>query len=663
MTDITTAGVRDGAHAIDDLFYRDDYTPIVADDLMLEEVVRGADLPSLLVALAAVTHDMSILRPGLRPPMQAGDIGVPLQGGLTEAQQHEAREVALEALKRVRDEKLTSVGTLTDDEVQAIVTYVTNDGNPAYAPMLLHEVDVAPGYSGKPTWTLDEIAEQGQDFSVAVFGAGASGMAAGYRLKQAGVPFVVFEKDHNVGGTWWKNTYPGVRLDTPTYGYSFSFAQRTDWPRQFALGGEIDDYMREVVRRSGLDQHIEFGTEVVRSTWNESTGMWDVLTRTHDGTERVRSFNAIMPAVGQLDRPKFPDVPGRDTFAGAQMHSAEWDHSVDYRDKRVAVIGTGASAYQIVPAIVDEVESLTVFQRSSPWMLPTPSYYDDMTTSFQWLIDHLPSYGQWFRFWVLWGSTEGRAHTVIAEPGWDKPGSVSATNERVREALIELVREQYTIKPELVDKVIPDYPPGAKRMLRDNGVWAYALQRPQTTLVTDGIARITPTSIVTHDGTEHEVDIIVYATGFLASEFLEPLEFIGRDGVNLHEYWGGDAKAYLGISVPNFPNMFIVSGPNTGHVVNGSLFLMVECAVEYALEAIKGLVERRETAIDLKQPALDEFVEKLDAASATKSWGRKGVNTWYQNKFGRVSQIWPFTVLDYWERTRTPDLDKYEVIA
>lgn len=663
MTNSSTEAVQaPGEAVVDDLYWREKYEGITEDDAFLRSVVEHSDLPALMVALATVTRDFSLLREDLRPAQHPADItGLP-HGGMDPEQQGRARDLAFAALKRVRDENLTGVGTLTEAQARNLLTWITNAANPEYHPMLMHDMALVEGQGGKPKWNFRDIAV-GRDFSVAVIGSGVSGMAAAYRLKQAGVPYTVFEKGHTVGGTWWKNTYPGVRLDTPNYAYSFSFAQRDDWPQQFSQGPEIYEYTRQVAERGGILENIEFNTEVTSADYDEATGLWNVDTIDAGGRPVTRRFNAVITAVGQLDRPKYPDVAGRESFAGIQMHSAEWDNGVDVTGKRVAVIGTGASAYQIVPAIVDQVSALTVFQRSSPWMLPTKGYYDDMPDSVQWLVRKLPHYGQWLRFWQHWLGVEGRQHTAVAEPGWNKPGSVSAVNEKVRRELTELLARQYQDRPDLLAKVTPNYIVGGKRMLRDNGVWAESLKKSQTTLVTEGLERMVPEGIVTKDGVLHEVDIIVYATGFQASEFLEPLQITGRQGLDLHEYWGGDAKAFAGITVPNFPNLFMVTGPNTGHVVNGSLYSMIEYGVEYILEAIRIILENDLKGLDLKQEVLDGFIEKLDAASATKAWGHPSVQTWYKNRFGRVSQIWPFRVVDFWKITRAVNLHDYNRLA
>ncbi|NVM98124.1 NAD(P)/FAD-dependent oxidoreductase [Arthrobacter sp. SDTb3-6] len=646
---------------VDDLYWREEYSPITEDDAFLRRVAETADLPALMIALAAVTGDYSMLRQELRPPQPPVDtVGTP-HGGMDEAQRQTARELAFEALRQVRDNALTRANVLSDEQATTILDWLTNGANPDYHPMLMHDMALVPQHNGAPRWNAAEVAPE-RNFTVAIIGSGVAGMAAAYRMRQAGIPYTVFEKGNEVGGTWWKNTYPGVRLDTPNYAYSFSFAQRDDWPQQFSEGREILEYTRTVARRSGITENIQMNTDVLGATWNAGDSLWELETM-RDGVREVRRFSSVLSAVGQLDRPKVPQTPGRESFAGVQVHSAEWDPAIDLRGKRVAVIGSGASAYQIVPAIVDEVAELKVFQRSSPWMLPTPFYYEDMPETVMWLAEHLPQYGQWLRFWQHWLGVEGRQHTTAADPAWTTPGSVSAVNERVRQQLMELLKVQYSDRPDLLAKVTPDYIVGGKRMLRDNGVWSASLKKPQTSLITNGLAGIRPEGIVDGTGTLHELDVIIYATGFQASEFLEPLKVTGLEGRDLHEYWAGNATAYAGITVPGFPNFFIVSGPNTGHVVNGSLFSMIEYGLSYILDAMHIVLRSGIVALDLKQEALERFVETIDAANAQKAWGHPDVQTWYKNKFGRVSQIWPLPVLEYWNVTRAVKLEDYEIVT
>ncbi len=653
----------DGRIAFDDLYWRDEYEAITEDDDALEEIVAKADLPSLLVAVAAVTGDTSILDEDLRPPLIPVDtIGLP-HTGMSEEAQRKARAVALAGLQRIRDERLTRVGRLSEEQVRELLVYLSNgNDSPEWLGLLTHELDLAPSKGAAPAWSFPEAAA-GRDFRVLIVGAGLSGIAAAHRLSQAGIPFTIIEASHRVSGTWWKNHYPGVRLDTPTYGYSYSFAQRPDWPHQFAEGHEVRDYLQSVAELAGVQDVVEFRTALTRAVWNEDSGTWSATTRDESGGERTREFNAIVTAVGQLDHPHIPDFPDREKFAGAQMHSQEWDHSVDLRGKRVAVVGTGASAYQIVPALVDEVSEMHVFQRSAPWMLPAPTYHDETTEAFRWLVRKVPYYGQWFRLWVTLLGIDGRIHTVTAEEGWEgAPLSVSATNQKVREEIIARLAEQLRDRPEMVERMTPHYPPGAKRMLRDNGVWSYALTRPQTDLVSSEIDRFTETGVITKDGTEIELDAVIYATGFRPSDYLDPIEIVGRGGVEIHDYWGGDAKGFAGITVPGFPNLFMLLGPNTGGVVAGGLFFMIERAVEYTIKAVKLLLDEGATALDLTQEALDAHVAWVDAENYRMAWGQPYVRTWYQNSTGRVSQVWPFPITEYWRITETVDRDDYELL-
>lgn len=652
---------REGTDQFDDLYWESRSEVIVEDDAFLEEIVTNAELPVLLAAIAAVLRDTTFLRAELAPPLTPMDTEPHPHCGMTADQQKEASALALAGLKEMREKKIDSVDMLPDATAREILNYLTG-GRDEWANMLTHELDIAEGKGGRPAWDFNEVAK-GREFSTLIVGAGVGGIAAAYRYGRAGVPFVLIEASATVGGTWAKNTYPGVRLDTPTFGYSYSFAQRGDWPNQFARGGEILDYLRDVADRAGITNEIEFSTRLVRLRWDEEARLWEATTRGADGAEQVRRFSAIVSAIGQLDRPNIPEIAGAQLYRGVAMHTQEWDHDVDLAGKRVAVIGTGASAYQVVPAIVDEVDSLVIFQRSAPWMLPAPNYHHPVTDAFTWLRRKVPHYAQWYRLWVILTGIPGRAHTVTAQENWPgAPLSISPKNQELREYLIARVEEQLEGKPELLEHAIPSYPPGAKRMLRDNKVWAAALRSEKTTLVTAGIERFTEKGVVDGAGQEHEADVVVYATGFKPSDYLDGVEVIGRDGREIHEFWDGDARAYNGITVPGFPNFFLVYGPNVGGVVAGSLHFMLERAVEYSLSAVYEILSRGIAAIDVRPEALDRFVAWVDEGNRKMAWGQPYVRTWYQNKNGRVSQIWPYTNVEYWDITESVNEDDYDFL-
>lgn len=399
---------------------------------------------------------------------------------------------------------------------------------------------------------IDDIAPD-RPFREAVIGAGMSGILSACRLQQAGIDFTVFEKGREVGGTWLENAYPGCRLDTPNFAYSYSFAQNPYWPHEFSERDAILAYYTTLASRLGVRDRILLETEVLSVIYDDSRRRWTLTSRNALGEVTEEAFEAVISAVGQLNRPKYPDIPGQDQFTGDSWHTAEWNDDVDLAGKRVGVVGTGASAYQVVPAILSRVASLSVFQRNPPWMLPTPTYYDPISAAHQWLLASLPYYSTWHRFFQVWASVAGRWDLVRVDPGFTHPVSISAGNEALRQSLLRHLEKRYADRPDLLASQTPTYPPGAKRMLRDNGVWSAALKDPRTVLETQPIDSVTSSGIRMQDGSEHELDAIIYATGFRASEFLMPMRVVGESGRELHEWWEGDARAYLGSSTPASP--------------------------------------------------------------------------------------------------------------
>jgi 4-hydroxyacetophenone monooxygenase len=634
--------------------------PITETDDEIRSFLEQAEVPPLLPALAYLTGELSLLRDELRPEPLL--IGLP-QGGLSEDQQAQVRALALDALVGFRDNGCRPAPLPTDTQLLQIMEFAVGGADMAqYLPLLEEELAFRGEDRRAPTWHKDDAAPD-VPFEVVVIGAGMSGLLAGHRLQQAGVPFVIVEKDADVGGTWLENTYPGCRVDNPNHNYSYSFAQRHDWPLHFSTQDVLLDYFRRCAEVLGLGEHIRFRTEVVSATWSDDDLAWAVCTRGADGQEATIRANAVISAVGQLNRPLLPDIPGRGSFAGRTFHSARWDDSVDLGGARVAVIGTGASAVQFIPEIAPVAGELLVFQRTPPWLGDTPDYHDRVAPGLQWLYAHVPSYSEWNRFWIFWKMGDGVLEGVRVDPAWEpKDASVSAANDFVRMMLTEYFNTQFADRPDLLATVVPTYPPGAKRMLRDNGVWAGALTRDNVKLVTDSIREITPAGIVTSDGEEHAVDVIIYGTGFQASKFLTPMTVKGRGGIDLHEQWHGDARAYLGITIPGFPNLFCLYGPNTNIVINGSIIYFSECGVRYVLGCIGSLLSNHHAALDVRNDVFAKFNERVDDENAAMAWGCSDVSSWYKNEQGHVAQNWPFTLLEYWQRTLAPDPAEYEFL-
>jgi 4-hydroxyacetophenone monooxygenase len=420
------------------------------------------------------------------------------------------------------------------------------------------------------------------------------------------------------------------------------------------------DYFRRVADKHQLRRHIRFETTLEEAVFDEARARWRVEIRTADGAKETLEANALITAVGQLNRPRRPDIPGAESFAGPSFHSAEWRHDVDLAGKRVAVIGTGASAFQFVPEIAPKVAHLSVFQRTPPWPLPGPTYHDDVPEGKKWLLEHVPYYDKWYRFWLFWMLTDGFYAAVQADPGWrGDAGAVSEANAAMRALATEALHAQARDRPDLLEKVTPAYPLGGKRALIDNGVWLAALRRDNVDLVTEPIDRITPAGVVTRVGREHPADVLIYGTGFHASRFLWPMRIVGRGGVDLNEAWNGDARAYLGMTTPGFPNLFMIYGPNTNIVVNGSIVFFSECSVRYIVGALKLMAERGADTLEVRRDVHDAFNVKVDKANALMAWGTPGVTSWYKNATGRVSQNWPFPLVDYWNATVAPNPDDF----
>ena len=628
--------------------------PLTADDETIRKALDDAFLPALLPALAQATGDFSLLREDLRPP---GSPLAMLQGGMSEDQQSAARDVAFDALKVLRDGGANAEQRPIEDDVRRIHQWMTaSPASEDYIPLLVEELAPSGQDPRAPTWQADADTK----FLTVIIGAGMSGIVAGTRLKQAGVPFVIIEKNADVGGTWLENTYPGARVDVSNAFYSYSFAQKIDWPNSFSPQEVLLDYFRECADEAGIREHIRFNTEVLSARFDEERCIWSVRLCSADGSEETIDAEALVSAVGQLNQPKMPDIPGVESFEGPSFHSARWDHSVDLKGKRVAVIGTGASAAQFVPLIAKEVDRLHVFQRTPAWFFPVPNYHEETPAGLQWLFRHVPHYMHWYRFWLFWTTSDGLLASAMVDEDWEPNGlSVGAANDQLRQLLTMSLKAQYAERPDLLEKTLPTYPPAAKRILLDNGSWPQALQRDNVELITDGIKEITPEGVVTEAGALVKVDVIIYGTGFHASEFLMPMEIVGRNGVTLTEQWDGDARAYLGITVPNFPNFFLLYGPNTNIVVNGSIIYFSECEVQYVLGCLRMLVKDGRRAMDCKQDVHDAYNERIDAANLQRAWGAADVNSWYKNDRGRVTQNWPFNLLDYWQQTREPDPADY----
>lgn len=627
------------------------FQPIADSDDDVRKLVADAAIPPLLASVAHLTGDLSILTEGLRP-----DLARLLEpdNGYSADQLETARNLASGALIAYRDRGSLPAPPPTLEQQRAIMDFLAGGkADDELVPLYREELALDGTDHRAPSWSKVEVAGD-REFVVGIIGAGMSGIVAAHRLRQAGVDVIMFEKNNDVGGTWFENTYPGCRVDVANHFYSYSFAQTGHWPQFFSQRPVLLDYFRSCVEQFGLRELIRFNHEVLGSEWEPANGTWKIRTRSN-GVESTTSVHALISATGQLNQPLMPDIEGIGTFTGPAFHSARWDAAVDLVDKNVVVIGTGASAVQFIPSVAEQAASLTVFQRTPPWLLPVPQYQDDLPDGLRWLLNHVPQFARWDRLWIVVRTQEGLLPLTEVDPDWPvSEQSVGPMNDFLRQMLTAAYVDLFPDES-IRSKVIPAYPPVAKRVVLDNGSYARALQRPNVRLETTGIERITSTGVRTVDGVEHHADVIIYGTGFQASKFLTPMTVKGEGGVDLHERWAGDARAYLGIVVPEFPNFFMMYGPNTNIVINGSIIYYSECEANFIVDSVRMLLESKKKSMVCRPEVHDAYNVLIDEGNRKRAWGASKVNSWYKNEHGRVAQNWPFNMIEYWKRTRSPN--------
>ncbi|KAA1421875.1 SidA/IucD/PvdA family monooxygenase [Nocardioides humilatus] len=618
----------------------------------LAAALEEANIPTLLLVLAHLTGDDKWLaepyRPQRGPVLDDND-----SGSLPIEIQEEIRAAALRVILD-QEEGLLSERPLSPDQVTRMLGIaLVEDIDEAYGELLAEELGVV-------SRDVEVPQQRVPGFGVLIIGAGLSGIALAIKLKRTGVPFTILEKNHEIGGTWWENVYPGCGVDTPSHLYSFSFEPNGEWSRFFAKRPEVHRYLARLVDKYGIRDSIRFGHEVLSAEFDDASSTWSVEVADEEGRRTTLTTPVLATGVGMVNRPSIPTVTGAETFAGPIMHTAEWDTDVDYEGKTVAVIGTGASAMQLVPSIAGVAAKVVVFQRSKQWAVPHPNYHRDVPAGVLYLMKRLPLYTRWYRLRAFWNFSDRLHSSLRIDPEWTNPEqSINEQNERHRVFLTKYIKDELGDREDLYEACIPEYPPYGKRPLLDNG-WFRTVQRDDVELVTDGVREITPTGVVTDDGTVHEADIVVWATGFKALQFLWPMEIRGRSGASLAEQWGHhDARAHLGVTVPDFPNLFILNGPNTNAGHGGSAILACEFQVRYIMQGIALLAGGEVDQLEVTEQAFWDYNHELDEELDKCIWSHPGMTTWYRNEAGRIVVSSPWTYLDSWNRMRVLDPADY----
>ncbi|MGH3970215.1 MAG: flavin-containing monooxygenase [Mycobacterium sp.] len=524
-------------------------------------------------------------------------------------------------------------------------------------PMLLEQ----GGFHG-PCSVLPRSVSITSTTNIAIVGCGLAGISAAIAAAGAGVGYEIYERNPEVGGTWLTTTYPGIGVDTPSTYYSLSCELNPDWSSYYPMGWEYQSYLQAVADKYQIRDHTRFNTEVEALWWDDEQQRWQIHARSADGTRAVSHATVVITAAGYLNRPRFPDFDGRETFAGISIHSAQWDPELDMTGKRVAVVGAGCTAVQIVDSVVDDVAHLTVFQRQPHWVAPRRRPSDDVPDYHRWLARHVPYYAKWIRLKSYWSTADNNYPVIQVDPEWAASHlSISPANDVLLKYCLDYIDRTFGAGSELAKKVTPDFAPYGKRIIRDPGGYYAALTRPHVDVEAGEPVRVTANGIVTEGGREIELDVIVYATGYYL-DFLSTIDIRGRDGCTLKDEWADTPRSYRGGTVPGFPNLFVTSHPNGSPGHGGGHNFGVEVAVHYIMECLQLMALRAARSMEPTRAAYDEYVGRLDELMERLVWRHTPTaHTYYRVASGRVVVANPLTMIDWWEEHRAPVEEHFEL--
>ena len=623
------------------------------DEQIFAQAIEVANIPTLLMVLVQLTGELHWLEEPYLPKRQPG-LGDNDTGGLAAEHQQEVRESALEAILAWREGRPVALPEPDEDLIVRMLSVSMAEPVPAeYGQFTAAQLGQVKFLDHEPVASPD-------DFSVLIIGAGVSGLCAAINLQMLGINFQVVERNSTVGGVWWENRYPGAGVDTPNHLYSYSFAPY-DWEKYFCLRDELHGYLEHVCDSFDVRNSIRFETDVERIEYQPDQQKWRAMLRLADGAVEEVEANVVISAAGIFNPPVFPNIEGLDEWEGEKWHTARWPNEVDLAGKNVAIIGNGASCMQIGPEIQDEVNSLTIFQRSVHWAAPFEQFRKEVPDPLRFLLREVPLYRNWYRVRLGWTFND-RIHSALQkDPDWEHPDrSLNAQNDAHRAYFTDyVVNELGDEAADLLERVLPTYPPFGKRMLMDNG-WYRMLRNPKVTLVDEHVARVDSGRLYADDGTEYEADVLVIATGFDVLNFITTYEAKGRSGVSLAEQWEHDnAQAYLGTVVPNFPNFFTLYGPNLQPGHGGSLIFVVEMQVRYIMDMIQKMLNQNIGLVEIRQEVHDGYNQEVDQAHEQMVWTHPGMTSYYRNDRGRIVVNSPWRNVDFYAMTREANLSDY----
>ncbi|WP_293340006.1 NAD(P)/FAD-dependent oxidoreductase [Mycobacterium sp.] len=612
--------------------------------------------PGVLVAvLAQLTGDRSVVDRFAPKITHVPD--PPERAGITDPAT--AAELVDEVIAAVRSPRGAKAVPADDPDLfgRLLPLALGSEVDDEFVPLLLEQGGFHPSQPVLPrTVPIPETT------NVAIIGAGIAGIIAALAAADLGVGYQIFDRNDEVGGTWLTTTYPGIGVDTPSAFYSLSREVNPNWTSYYPQGAEYQNYLVLLADKYGLRAHTRFRTEVEALWWDEDREQWQIRSVSRDGELDITHARVVITAAGYLNRPRWPDLEGRDTFAGTSIHSARWDPSLDLAGKRVAIVGAGCTAVQIVDACVDDVEHLTVFQRQPHWVAPRKRATDDVPEYRRYLGRHLPYYANWNRLKSYWGTADNNYPVILQDPEWSKTHlSISPANDVLLQMCMTYINETFGVGTELAKKVTPDFAPYGKRIIRDPGGYYAALTQDHVDVEASEPAGVNRRGIVTKDGRQIELDIIIYATGYHL-DFLSTVDIRGRDGRRLSDEWGESPRAYRGGTVPGFPNLFINSAPNysPGHGA-GANFSM-EVLAHYIMECLQLMALRGATTMEVTQQAYTDYVAGIDEAMTGTVWCHTpNAHTYYRSGSGRVVVATPYRLVDLWHQHRAPIEEHFEL--
>jgi 4-hydroxyacetophenone monooxygenase len=626
-----------------------------ASDAVIDDAVKYADPMVLRGLIYQLTGDPELLDIGTTP-FRAGFYEGRMPATQTEVELLQRK--AADFLKAYRDGGAGEISIGPKERLPKSLRLVFDDPIPEDDVGLYVQELALDHWARALHWRATPDPERLKTFTVTIIGAGMGGLNAALQLKRAGIPYTVVEKNDGVGGTWYENRYPGARVDTPSRSYTHLYGVDFGYPNPFCGWTENTRYFDWVADSFGLRDEIEFNTEVLSLTWDEDAAEWEIRVRGPDG-EKVRRSRAVITSVGFLNRPNIPEIAGAASFKGPSWHTSRWPKEFDLSDKRVAVIGTGATGYQMIPELALQAKHVTVFQRTPQWLFPIPGYRSPFPPQVSWLDRNLPYHTNFMRCRSNYGAFFVPLTTI--DPEFDDPHAGSPNNKAARDASIAFMASKLN-DPELVDLLTPDHPPFSARPIMVDPEYSVldAFLRDNVTLVRDGIAAINRDGIVDTKGVQHDVDAIVYATGFHATEYLFPMTITGRGGKTIDDLWAKDgARAYLGCMMPGFPNLWSVYGPNT----NGALAVASfhEMVGFYAMKCMERLILEGERAIDVKEDAYWRYNNMLDEQNRKKVWSDPRAQNYYWTKHNRSAVMNPLTGPQMWRYLSKPDFGDFTI--